>query len=60
MQPTKQTLSENQAKRPWHPPQCTRKHWRTPKLAIIDFGETENGDVQLKTENSTGTLPAAS
>lgn len=57
--PTPKAPSEKPRKA-WHAPQCTRKHWQTPRFVAIEFGETLSGIVAMKTENSTGTLPTGS
>ncbi len=40
----------------WSPPQCRRKVWHTPKLAPLEFIQTQDGLFAHVPENSSGTV----
>ena len=40
----------------WRTPQCSRKIWNTPRLASLEFKQTQDGYFAHVPENSSGTV----
>ena len=41
-------------KKAWQTPQCSSKRWKTPRLSMMPFNETQSADVIVGPETSVG------
>jgi hypothetical protein len=55
MEPTIGPANENnEPRKAWHAPQCSKKSWHTPQFVAIEFHETRSGSSSLVPEVSSG------
>jgi hypothetical protein len=52
---TPRAFEDEERKKVWHAPQCTKKSWHTPQFVAIDFSQTRTGGSSVIPERSSGT-----